>query len=125
MRPPRSSCSRPTATPTSIDRTRSPFELDLGRLVDCSKPNFTGRRALLEEQKKGSRFRLVKLDIEGNKLARAAYIYNRNDSSKQVVGTVTSAVWSPAGNVLESGSGSAIHDGFHSPCPNPPAKPSF
>ena len=34
------------------DRSRSPFELDLGRLVDFSKPDFNGRRALLEEQKK-------------------------------------------------------------------------
>jgi aminomethyltransferase len=38
----------------------------------------------------------VKLDIEGNKLAKAAYIYDRNDANKTVVGTVTSAVWSPA-----------------------------
>ena len=53
-----------------LDRARSPFELDLGRLVDFSKPNFNGRRALLEEQKRGSRFRLVRLDIEGNKPAR-------------------------------------------------------
>jgi aminomethyltransferase len=86
----------PADSAVRVDRTRSPFELDLGRLVDFSKPNFTGRRALLEEQKRGSRFRLVKLDIAGNKLARAAYIYDRNDASKTVVGTVTSAVWSPA-----------------------------
>ncbi len=86
----------PADSAVRVDRTRSPFELDLGRLVDFSKPNFTGRRALLEEQKNGSRYRLVKLDIAGNKLAKAAYIYDRNDSSKKVVGTVTSAVWSPA-----------------------------
>ena len=86
----------PADSAVRVDRTRSPFELDLGRLVDFSKPNFTGRRALLEEQRRGSRFRLVKLDIEGNKLAKAAYIYDRNDSRKTVVGTVTSAVWSPA-----------------------------
>lgn len=86
----------PADSAVRVDRTRSPFELDLGRLVDFNKPNFTGRRALLEEQKKGSRFRLVKLDIAGNKLAKAAYIYDRNDAHKTVVGTVTSAVWSPA-----------------------------
>jgi aminomethyltransferase len=76
-----------------LDRARSPFELDLGRLVDFSKPNFNGRRALLEEQQRGSRFRLVRLDIEGNKPARAAYIYDRK---RKVVGTVTSAEWSPS-----------------------------
>ncbi len=86
----------PADSAVRVDRTRSPFELDLGRLVDFSKPNFTGRRALLEEQRRGSRFRLVKLDIEGNKPAKAAYIYDRNDANKTVVGTVTSAVWSPA-----------------------------
>lgn len=76
-----------------LDRTRSPFELDLGRLVDFKKPNFNGRRALLEEQKRGSRYRLVKLDIEGNKPARSSYIYDRKHN---VVGTVTSAEWSPS-----------------------------
>jgi aminomethyltransferase len=75
------------------DRTRSPFELDLGRMVDLDKPNFTGRRALIEERRKGSRFRLVRLDVEGNKLARDSFIYN---DRKEVVGTVTSAVWSPS-----------------------------
>ncbi len=73
-------------------RTRSPFELGLAWLVDFKKPNFTGRKALLEEKEKGSRYNLVKLDIAGNKPARDAFIYN---SKKQVVGTVTSAMWSP------------------------------
>ncbi|CAM9430945.1 unnamed protein product [Phaeothamnion confervicola] len=76
-----------------LDRTRSPFELDLGRLVDFKKPVFNGRRALLEEQKRGSRFRFVRLDIEGNKPARSSYIYDRKQN---VVGTVTSAEWSPS-----------------------------
>ncbi|MBM4195518.1 MAG: aminomethyl transferase family protein [Gammaproteobacteria bacterium] len=83
----------PADAAVRIDRTRSPFELDLGRLVDFTKPVFTGRRALLEEQRRGSRYRLVKLDVEGNKLARSSYIYDR---ARNVVGTVTSAVWSPA-----------------------------
>jgi len=74
------------------DRTRSPFELDLGRLVDFTKPNFTGRHALLEEQARGSRFRLVRLDVEGNKPARDAYIY---DSKRTVIGAVTCSMWSP------------------------------
>lgn len=75
------------------DRTRSPFELDLARMVDLDKANFTGRRALIEEQRKGSRYRLVRLDIEGNKVAKDAFIY---DNRRNVVGTVTSAMWSPA-----------------------------
>lgn len=74
-------------------RTRSPFELGLDWLVDLKKPHFTGRRALLAEQRRGSRYRLVKLDVEGNKPARDAFVY---DKRRKVVGTVTSAVWSPA-----------------------------
>jgi aminomethyltransferase len=74
-------------------RSRSPFELDLGRLVDFKKPVFNGRRALLEEQKRGSRYRFVRLDVEGNKPAKSSYIY---DKDRNVVGTVTSAEWSPS-----------------------------
>ena len=75
------------------DRTRSPFELDLERMVDFEKPNFNGRRALLAEKARGSRYRLVKLDIEGNKPAKDAFIY---DNRRNVIGTVTSSMWSPA-----------------------------
>jgi glycine cleavage system T protein (aminomethyltransferase) len=77
------------------ERARSPFELDLARLVDFGKPNFNGRRALLEEQRRGSRYRLVRLDIEGNKPARSSYIYDARRNGN-VVGTVTSAQWSPS-----------------------------
>ncbi len=72
--------------------TRSPFELGLGWLVNFDKPVFNGRRALLAEKRNGSRYRLVKLDIEGNKPANDAYIYK----GKKVIGTVTSAMWSPS-----------------------------
>jgi glycine cleavage system T protein (aminomethyltransferase) len=75
------------------DRTRSPFELDLGWLVDFAKPNFTGRRALLAERERGSRFRLVRLDVEGNKPAKDAYVY---DPQRRNIGAVTSSMWSPA-----------------------------
>ena len=77
------------------DRTRSPFELDLARMVDLTKPNFNGRRALLEEQKRGSRFRFVRLDVEGNKPAKSSYIYDKPRKGN-VIGTVTSAEWSPS-----------------------------
>jgi aminomethyltransferase len=73
-------------------RTRSPLELDLAWLVDFAKPHFTGRRALLAERERGSRYRLVRLDIEGNKVAKDAYIYDSRDRN---VGVVTCAMWSP------------------------------
>jgi aminomethyltransferase len=74
-------------------RTRSPFELGLAHLVDLDKPNFTGRRALCAERERGSRYRLVRLDVEGSKPAKDAFLY---DSRRRLVGIVTSALWSPA-----------------------------
>jgi aminomethyltransferase len=74
------------------DRTRSPFELDLTWLVDFNKDHFTGRAALLFERTRGPRYRLVRLDVEGNKPAKDAYIY---DDKRRVVGAVTSSLWSP------------------------------
>lgn len=73
--------------------TRSPFELGLGWLVDFGKPVFNGRRALLEERERGSRYRLAKLDISGNKVARDSYVYTKR---RKYAGTVTSAMWSPS-----------------------------
>ncbi len=73
-------------------RGRSPFELGLGWLVNFDKGHFNGRRALLEEKRRGSRYTLVGLDIEGNKPAAGALIYHRR---KKEVGHVTSAMWSP------------------------------
>lgn len=73
-------------------RARSPYELSLGWMVDLSKDVFNGRGALIREhQNKSSTWRLLKLDIEGNKPAHSAYIY----SGKHQVGFVTSAMWSP------------------------------
>ena len=76
-------------------RTRSPLELGLDWLVDFKKPNFNGRRALLEEKKRGSTWRLVKLDIEGNKEAHHSYIYATDKGKRKDIGFVTSAAWSP------------------------------
>jgi aminomethyltransferase len=73
--------------------TRSPFELGLGWLVDFNKPNFNGRRALLAEKENGSRYALVRLDIEDNKQASHSYVY---DTKKNNIGWVTSAMWSPS-----------------------------
>jgi aminomethyltransferase len=73
--------------------TRSPFELGLGWLVSFDKDVFNGRQALLEEKKNGSRYHLVKLDIDGNKPAKDSFVYTKN---KKYAGTVTSAMWSPS-----------------------------
>ncbi len=73
--------------------TRSPFELGLSWLVDFDKPVFNGRKALLEEQARGHRYNLVKLDIDGNKPANDSFVYT---TGKKLIGTVTSAIWSPS-----------------------------
>ncbi len=73
--------------------TRSPFELGLGWLVDFKKPLFNGRRALLAEKENGSRYALVRLDIEDNKPANHSYVYDRKGKN---IGWVTSAMWSPS-----------------------------
>ena len=79
-----------------VGTERSPFELGLGWLVDFKKGHFTGRRALLEEQRRGPLRQLVGLDIEGNKTSPAhnALLYS-DRSGKRQVGSVTSATWSP------------------------------
>jgi aminomethyltransferase len=74
---------------------QSPFELNLDWLVDFRKPHFNGREALLAEKKRGPRNRLTKLDIEGNKVAEDAILYN-NRRCSHAIGYVTSAMWSPA-----------------------------
>ncbi len=83
----------PAAELVRPDRGRSPFELGLGWLVHFDKPIFNGRRALLEEREKGSRYRFVRLDIDGNKPGNEAFIYN---GKKEIVGHITSATWSPS-----------------------------
>jgi aminomethyltransferase len=77
-----------------VGTERSPLELGLGWLVDFKKGHFTGRRALLEEERRGPRRLLVGLDIEGNKPAHNALLY-ADASGKRQVGSVTSATWSP------------------------------
>ena len=78
-----------------FEHDQTPFELNLGWLVDFKKPHFSGRRALLEEKRKGPKYTLTKLDIEGNKPAEESYIYS-NERCTREVGYVTSAMWSPA-----------------------------
>lgn len=79
----------------NFEHDQTPFELNLGWLVDFKKPHFSGRRALLEEKRRGPKYTLTKLDIEGNKPADGSYIYS-NKRCTQEVGYVTSAMWSPS-----------------------------
>ena len=77
-----------------VGRARSPLELGLGWLVDFEKGHFTGRRALLEERRRGARRQLVGLDVEGNKPAHNALLY-ADRAGRTEIGSVTSAMWSP------------------------------
>jgi aminomethyltransferase len=78
-----------------FEHDQTPFELNLGWLVDFDKPHFSGRRALLEEKERGPKYTLTKLDIEGNRPAEDSYIYKNKRCTRQI-GYVTSAMWSPA-----------------------------
>ncbi|MGI9224910.1 MAG: aminomethyltransferase family protein [Woeseiaceae bacterium] len=78
-----------------FEHDQTPFELNLGWLVDFEKPHFSGRRALLEEKERGPKYTLTKLDIEGNRPAEGSYIY-KNKRCTREIGYVTSAMWSPA-----------------------------
>jgi len=75
-------------------RDRSPIELGLGWLIDFDKGHFNGRRALLEEKRRGARRLLVGLDVAGNKPAHNALLYSAANG-KHEIGSVTSATWSP------------------------------
>jgi len=78
-----------------FEHDQTPFELNLGWLVDFKKPHFNGRKALLQDREKGPKYTLTKLDIEGNKPAEGSCIYSDKACRKEV-GYVTSAMWSPA-----------------------------
>ncbi len=75
-------------------RDRSPLELGLEWLVDFDKPYFTGRRALLEQKRRGLARKLVGLDVSGNKPAHNALLYSDRRGRREI-GSVTSATWSP------------------------------
>jgi aminomethyltransferase len=82
----------PAESAVRTGRSRSPFELGLGWLVDMDKPVFNGRRALQRELAEGSRYRFAMLDVDGNKPAGHSFIL----SGGKKVGTVTSAAWCPS-----------------------------
>ena len=78
-----------------FEHDQTPFELNLGWLVDFSKPHFNGRSALLKEKERGPKYTLTRLDIEGNKPAEQSYLYSNKRCTREI-GYVTSAMWSPA-----------------------------
>ena len=73
---------------------QTPFELSLDWMVDFDKPHFNGRAKLLAESQRGPRYRLTKLDIEGNKVPDGSFVYD-SKACRRSVGYVTSAIWSP------------------------------
>ena len=76
------------------ERRRSLFEVGFEWMADFAKGHFIGRRALLREKETGaSRYRIVGLEVGGHKPAHDALVYHRN--TRDEVGWVTSAVWSP------------------------------
>ncbi len=79
-----------------FEHDQTPFELNLGWLVDFNKPHFNGRSALLKEKQQGPKYTLSRLDIEGNKPAGGSYLYSDKSCKKKEIGYVTSAMWSPA-----------------------------
>jgi aminomethyltransferase len=81
-------------TTAHLNRDRSPYELGLEWAVDLHKPHFNGRRALVEEKRRGPRRKLVGLDISGQKPAEQALIYAAKSCRKQI-GAVSSGIWSP------------------------------
>ena len=72
---------------------RSPFELGLDWVVNFDKPYFTGKRALLEEQNRPIKRRLLKLQVEGNKPPADSFLYDRKKGNR--IGTIKSQIWSP------------------------------
>jgi len=85
----------PACETVRAHHTRSPYELGLDWLVDLSKANFTGKKALAREAETGPKEKLVKLDIAGNKPAKNAFIFS-DGHARNNVGVTTSAIWSPS-----------------------------
>ena len=72
-------------------RPRTPIELGWEHLIDFHTPHFNGKRSLKVLRDQLPRTRLVGLDIEGDVVPNMG----RVEVDGQLVGTVTSAVWSP------------------------------
>jgi len=75
------------------DRPRSPPDMGLAWMIDWDKGHFTGRRALLAEQARGSDWALVGLEVAGNISAEGSLLYHNR---KTEAGFITAAAWSPS-----------------------------
>ena len=75
------------------DFDRSPYEVGLGWVVNLDKGQFTGRNALVAENKRPAKRRLTKITIEGNKPVGEAFIYDKKGG--KLVGEIKCATWSP------------------------------
>ena len=87
----------------------TPAEVGLGKLVHYEKENFIGRRALLEEKKRGPGRLLVGLEIDWNEVesvfdraglapqtpATASRVHVPVYKGREQVGKATSTTWSP------------------------------
>ena len=77
-----------------IGRDRSPLELGLEWLVDFEKPYFTGRRALLEEKRRGPTRDWWGWISRATSL-RTTRCCTLTEAGRKEVGSITSATWSP------------------------------
>jgi aminomethyltransferase len=77
-----------------LGRETTPFELGLEWLVALETGHFNGRRALLLEKQRGSRRRLLGIEINGKRAAHGALVYADEEGETQI-GEIKSAMWSP------------------------------
>jgi aminomethyltransferase len=75
-----------------LDDDTTPLEAGLSWLVKLDKPEFVGRAALAKEREKGSKRKLIGLELGGRNIARQGYAVMRGDA---VVGKVTSGTHAP------------------------------
>lgn len=75
-----------------LDDEHTPLEAGLSWLVKLDKPEFIGRAVLAKEKEKGSKKKLVGLELEGRVIARQGYAIMRGDA---MVGKVTSGTHAP------------------------------
>jgi aminomethyltransferase len=75
-----------------LDDETTPLEAGLSWLVKLDKSEFIGRAVLAKEKEKGSKKKLVGLELDGRVIARQGYAVMRGAS---VVGKVTSGTHAP------------------------------
>ena len=79
-----------------MDAQTNPFELGLGRLVDLDTPaNFIGKTALKQLQQQGISRQQIGLEIDGEPLTGPNTRFWPVEINGEVIGKVTSAVYSP------------------------------